>query len=62
MRICDIAKELGYEKMRLDSLETMKPALTLYDSLGFVRTEPYIFNPLEGAVWMELDLTKYGAP
>ncbi len=45
--------------MRLDTLETMKPALSLYENLGFKRTESYIFNPLEGAVWMELDLKSF---
>ena len=60
VRICELGKEMGYEKMRLDTLETMKAALALYESLGFKRTEAYIFNPLEGAVWMELDLLTYG--
>jgi ribosomal protein S18 acetylase RimI-like enzyme len=34
----------------------MKAAIKLYTSLGFKETEPYRFNPVEGAVYMELAL------
>lgn len=48
----------GYQKMRLDTVDTMKEALSLYDSLGFRGIEPYRYNPLTGARYMELDLSE----
>lgn len=50
------ACELGYEKMRLDTLKTMTEARDLYVSLGFRPTEPYCHNPLPGAEFYELEL------
>jgi putative acetyltransferase len=47
------AKEMNYQKIRLDSLETMKEARKLYDSFGFYEIGPYRFNPLPGPVFME---------
>ncbi len=49
----DEAKKLGYMKIKLDTLDTMQPAISLYRKLGFVETEPYCFNPFEGAIYME---------
>jgi putative acetyltransferase len=55
--IIDEAREIGYKKMRLDSLKRLTEALSLYKKLGFIQTDPYVYNPLEDVVYMGLDLT-----
>ncbi len=50
------ARSLGYSRMRLDTLSRLQEAQNLYESLGFYDIEPYIFNPLPGARFMELRL------
>jgi len=50
------ARKRGYKKIRLDSLPVMKEAQALYRSLGFREIGAYRLNPVEGAVFMELDL------
>ncbi len=50
------AGEIGYQKMRLDSLASLKEAAVVYRSLGFVEIPAYRYNPLHGAVFMELVL------
>jgi len=51
------AKRRGYYKMRLDTLPSMIEALALYESLGFKQIAPYRHNPIQGAVFLELDLS-----
>ena len=43
--------------MRLDTVpSSMATAIALYDDLGFVDIAPYCHNPVEGAIFKELDL------
>jgi len=55
-RIITKAKELGYKKMRLDTLETMMEAISLYKSMGFYEIEKYRDNPIKEVVYMEKKL------
>jgi ribosomal protein S18 acetylase RimI-like enzyme len=54
--VIDKAREIGYEKMRLDTIASMKEARTLYYSLEFRNISAYRFNPLDDPSYMELDL------
>jgi ribosomal protein S18 acetylase RimI-like enzyme len=50
------AADLGYRRMRLDTVPAMKSAQKLYESSGFKDIEPYRFNPIPGARYMEREL------
>ncbi len=55
--IIRVAGEIGYERMRLDTLASMTAVRRLYESVGFRQIEPYYHNPIAGAVFYELDLS-----
>jgi putative acetyltransferase len=56
-RIIAEAREIGYQRMRLDTVEpVMKDAVAMYRKLGFKDIEPYCANPEAGAMYMELQL------
>lgn len=54
--IIAVARALGYELMRLDTLDRLTEAMRLYEALGFQRIQSYYANPLPGVVYWELQL------
>lgn len=44
--------------MCLDTIPSMAAALGLYTALGFKPTEPYVFNPVPGALFLARDLQR----
>ena len=56
-RIIAEARQVGYERMRLDTVEpVMGDAVAMYRKLGFCEISPYRPNPIPGALYMELKL------
>lgn len=54
--IVEEGRQLGYKRMRLDTVPAMKAAQALYTSLGFREIPPYCHNPVAGATFLELVL------
>ncbi len=58
-KVISAAREIGYKKLRLDTVEpVMTAAVAMYRKLGFREIPPYRPNPMPGALYMELDLRK----
>ena len=56
-RVIVEARGIGYKKLRLDTVEPrMQAAVAMYRALGFREIEPYRPNPIDGALYMELQL------
>ena len=56
-RIIAEARQIGYRRMRLDTVEpVMKDAVAMYRKLGFKEIAPYRPNPIAGTMYMELEL------
>lgn len=54
LAIIEQARRIGYKRMRLDTV--LEPAKRLYRSLGFREIPPYQHVPIEGVIFMELEL------
>jgi ribosomal protein S18 acetylase RimI-like enzyme len=52
-RLLEEARAKGYGSMRLDTLPLMRRAIAMYKSFGFREIAPYVYNPVEGALFME---------
>lgn len=50
------AVNYGYDVMLLDSLRRLKPAVSLYTSLGFTECAPYNENPEDDVIYMKRSL------
>jgi len=55
-RICSEARDAGYMNICLDTLPNMSSAIHLYATLGFKPIDPYVYNPIEGAMFLGLSL------
>jgi putative acetyltransferase len=56
------AREIGYRRMRLDTIQgKMDRAITLYRVLGFREIPPYYASPVKETLFLELDLGERAA-
>jgi len=54
-RVITEARGIGYERMRLDTIESsMQDAIALYRRRGFREIAPYRSSPIAGALYLEL--------
>ena len=54
--VINAAREIGYRRMRLDTLPQMTEAQALYRGLGFREIAPYRHNPIVGSRYFEIEL------
>jgi putative acetyltransferase len=60
--LLDRARELGYERVRVDTLPTMAGAIQFYQDMGFTPTPEFWSHPVAGAVFFEYVLRSAKSP
>ena len=55
-KIIDISAQMGYSKMRLDTIERLEKAISLYEKSGFYEIPAYYPNPDPTVKYFELAL------
>jgi GNAT superfamily N-acetyltransferase len=58
LALLDRARELGYERVRVDTLPTMAAAIQFYPEMGFEPIPAYWPHPVRGALFFECKLGK----
>ena len=53
------AKKIGYRKLVVDTLPAMRMAVKLYRELGFLEAPAYYKTPVEGTMFLALDLDNW---
>jgi carbonic anhydrase len=53
------AKKIGYKRLLLDTLPSMRMAVKLYRELGFTEAPAYYQTPIEGTMFLALDLENW---
>ena len=53
------AKEIGYRRLLIDTLPSMRMAVKLYRELGFLEAPAYYSTPVEGTMFLALDLENW---
>lgn len=59
-KVIGAASEIGYQSMLLDTLPFLEGALYLYRKMGFYEIPCYNDNPVDGSVYMRLNLGTQG--
>ena len=54
----EMARGFGYQRIRLDTLDHMIPAINLYKHAGFKLIQAYYHNPIASALYFELDINR----
>ena len=52
---------MHYRYVRLDTLPSMGAAQKMYEKMGFYDIDPYVYNPVPGTRYMEMDLHRTAA-
>lgn len=54
LRALEAARQSGYRRLVLDTLDRMDSAVRLYEKIGFRHIPAYYVNPMQGALYFEL--------